>query len=105
MASSVARRVSSSVALRAAGSFAPPRGRGGFPPPARSAVGRVLTDLRRGREAVVEIDGHLDGVLDWLSDPKHKRLPVELPDRMRQSAERAHRALAAIGGPAGSELF
>ena len=68
-------------------------------------MGRVLTELRRGREAVVEIDGHLDGVLDWLSDPKHKRMPVELPDQMSQSAERARRALAAIGGPAGSELF
>jgi hypothetical protein len=60
--------------------------------------------LRRGREAIVEIDGHLDHVLDWLHDPRRGLRP-ELPNQLHASAARATEALAALGGPAGSELF
>jgi hypothetical protein len=60
--------------------------------------------LRQGREAIVEIDGHLDDVLDYLHDPA-RGLRADLPNRLAESRRRASEALAALGGPAGSELF
>ena len=82
-----------------------------------NVVGPALSALRRGREAVVEIDGQLDEVLGWVADQKHpsktapKLPPRDLPDRMAASARRAGEALTGLGtllyddGPAGSELF
>jgi hypothetical protein len=77
-----------------------------------ATVSSALTALRRGREAVVEIDGQLGEVLDWLSDPKPSRqLSRDLPDRMAASSRRASEALTGAAvllyhdGPAGSELF
>jgi hypothetical protein len=70
----------------------------------RGSVGAAVTALRQGREAIVEIDGHLDDVLDWLHDPR-RGLKADLPSRLASSARRAGEALAALGGPAGSELF
>ena len=67
-------------------------------------LGTVVTALRRSRQAIVEIDGHLDEVLDWLGDPR-KVLASDLPDRLRSTTRRATLAMAAISGPAGSELF
>ena len=69
-----------------------------------SPVGTAVAALRRGREAIVEIDGQLDVILDYLADPS-KGLAAELPDRMAFNARRASEALAALSGPAGSELF
>ncbi|HEY0708012.1 MAG TPA: hypothetical protein VGG33_14510 [Polyangia bacterium] len=63
-----------------------------------------MAALRQGREAIIEIDGQLDDVLVYLADPA-KGLARDLPDRMAFSARRASEALAALGGPAGSELF
>jgi hypothetical protein len=74
------------------------------PPAGHSVVGAAVVALRQGREAIVEIDGHLDDVLDWLHDPRRGVRP-DLPNRLASSARRAGEALAALGGPAGSELF
>jgi hypothetical protein len=64
--------------------------------PFRSALGpaAVMGALRRSREAVSDIDGELDTVLDWLADPKVP-LPVELPDRLARRAREAGEALDA----------
>jgi hypothetical protein len=88
-----------------------------------NVVGPALSALRRGREAVVEIDGQLDEALAWVADladptdPKQstanvpKPPPRDLADRMAASARRAGEALTGLGtllyddGPAGSELF
>ena len=79
---------------------------------AGSTVGAASAALRRGREAVVEIDGQLDEVLDCLSDrsgARLRRLARDLPDRMAASAKRADAAFVGLAvlvdGPAGSELF
>jgi hypothetical protein len=69
-----------------------------------SPVGTAVAALRQGREAIVAIDGQLDLVLDYLADPS-KGLSADLPDRMAFNARRASEAFAALGGPAGSELF
>jgi hypothetical protein len=70
----------------------------------KSPVGAAVAALRQGREAIVEIDGQLTDVLVYLADPS-KGLSRDLPDRMAFSARRASEAFAALGGPAGSELF
>lgn len=62
---------------------------------AETPVGAAVAALRRGREAVVEIDGQLDEVLGWLGDPSQAP-PRDLPDRMARSKRRAAEALAAI---------
>lgn len=82
-----------------------------------TAIAAATADLRRGRQAVVEIDGQLDEILDCLSAPSLqavrdgvKRLARDLPDRMAASSRRAGEALTRVAalctdGPAGSELF
>jgi hypothetical protein len=55
----------------------------------------VLGALRRSREAVTEIDGELDTVLDWLADPSAP-LPSEVPDRLARRAREAGEALDAL---------
>jgi hypothetical protein len=82
-----------------------------------NVVAPALSALRRGREAVVEIDGQLDEVLEWVADQKQpgsrapKLPPRDLADRMAASTRRAGEALTGLGGllyddgPAGSELF
>jgi hypothetical protein len=79
---------------------------------AGSLVGAASAALRRGREAVVEIDGQLGEILDCLSDGSEqrlRRLARDLPDRMAASSRRAGAAFVGLGalvdGPAGSELF
>ncbi len=51
--------------------------------------------LRRGREAVTDIDGDLDTVLDWLHDPSAP-LDAAVPDRLAQRARDADEALGAL---------
>jgi hypothetical protein len=85
-----------------------------------NVVGPALSALRRGREAVIEIDGQLDEALAWVAEVSTpdqpaaktpKRPPRDLADRMAASARRAGEALTGLGtllyddGPAGSELF
>ena len=76
---------------------------------AAKAVPPALSALRRGREAVTEIDGQLDEVMGWVKGGK--RPARDLPERMAASSRRAGEALTGLGtllyhdGPAGSELF
>jgi hypothetical protein len=90
-----------------AGSRSAPRVHGDWRS-ARSTAGAIsetVSALRRGREAVEEIDGQLDEVLDWVKDPRGKKLSRDLPERMKQSSTRAAAALLNLGGPAGNELY
>jgi hypothetical protein len=61
----------------------------------RSKVRVAVTALRRSREALVELDGHLDEALDWVHDPS-RPLDAHLPDRLARSARRAGEALSAV---------
>jgi hypothetical protein len=55
----------------------------------------VMGALRRSREAVTEIDGELDTVLDWLSDPSAP-LDTEVPDRLARRAREAGEAIESL---------
>lgn len=55
----------------------------------------ALAALRRGREAIIEIDHQLDEVLVWLRDPV-TGLDIAVPERLARSARRAGEALAGI---------
>jgi hypothetical protein len=55
----------------------------------------VLNALRRSREAVTDIDGDLDTVLDWLSDPSAP-LDAEVPDRLARRAREAGEAIESL---------
>jgi hypothetical protein len=61
----------------------------------RTRVRVAVAALRQSREALVELDGHLDEALDWVHDPS-RALDPRLPDRLAGSARRAGAALAAI---------
>jgi hypothetical protein len=54
-----------------------------------------MAALRRSREAVVEIDGDLDTVLDWLHDPSAP-LDAAVPDRLARRARDAGEAIDAL---------
>jgi hypothetical protein len=62
----------------------------------RSALAGPLTQLRRSKKALIEIDGQLDEVATWLRNPA-ARLSADLPDRMARSAREAGEALSAVG--------
>ena len=64
----------------------------------RAPVPTALAALRRGREALVELDGQLDEVLVWIRDPR-ANLDVRVPDRLARSARRAGEALAVAFTP------
>ena len=68
----------------------------------RPSRGVVVSALRQTREAVVEIDGQLGEILTDLRSPEARIAPTA-PDRLRQAALRASRAMANL--PAASELF
>jgi hypothetical protein len=68
----------------------PPSGTRTLPGP-----GAVMRALRRGREAVTDIDGDLDTVLDWLQDPSAP-LDAAVPDRLAQRARDADEALGTL---------
>jgi hypothetical protein len=61
-----------------------------------SPLADPLTQLRRGKKALIEIDGQLDEVATWLRDPA-ARLAADLPDRMARSAREAGEALSSVG--------
>jgi hypothetical protein len=51
--------------------------------------------LRRGREALSDIEGQLDGLMLLLREPS-RRIDPEAPDRLAGAARRAHHALSAL---------
>jgi hypothetical protein len=62
------------------------------PPPGPAAVMRAL---RRGREAVTDIDGDLGTILHWLQDPSEP-LDAQMPDRLASRAREADEALGSL---------
>jgi hypothetical protein len=62
----------------------------------RSSLAGPLAQLRRGKEALIEIDGQLDEVATWLKNPA-AGLAADVPDRLARSARKAGDALAAVG--------
>jgi hypothetical protein len=62
---------------------------------ARAPVSSAVAALRRGREALVELDGQLDEALVWVRDPK-ARPDRAAPDRLARTALRAGEALTAL---------
>src|SRR3954471_22085596 len=63
--------------------------------PRPSSVGRAVGTLRRGREALSEIEGQLDSLMEALREPG-RRLDAAAPDRLAGAARRADKAMAAI---------
>ena len=78
------RRRASGTDVRAA--------RAGTPAPAAAPV---LAALRRGRVALTEIEGDLDGVLDWLEDPSQP-LDTGIPDRLAGRTREVSEALDTV---------
>ena len=62
---------------------------------ARVPVSSAVAALRRGRQALVELDGQLDDILIWVRDPK-ARPDRAAPDRLARTALRAGEALSAL---------
>ena len=62
---------------------------------ARAPISPAVAALRRGREALVELDQQLDEVLIWVRDPK-ARPDRTAPDRLARTALRAGEALSAL---------
>jgi hypothetical protein len=62
---------------------------------ARAPVSSAVAALRRGREALVELDGQLDEALVWVRDPK-VRPDRTAPDRLARTALRAGQALTSL---------
>jgi hypothetical protein len=54
-----------------------------------------VTALRRGREALSDIEGELDALMSMLREPA-PRLDPEAPDRLAGAARRAQSALGAL---------
>jgi hypothetical protein len=84
-------------------SMRPPRrkvsGRGrssGARAAARPSPRRTAAALRRGREALSDIEGQLDALMSMLKQPS-PRIDPEAPDRLAGAARRAHHALSALG--------
>jgi hypothetical protein len=62
----------------------------------RPALAGPLAQLRRGKEALIEIDGQLEEVVVWLRNPA-AGLAADVPDRLARSTRKAGEALAAVG--------
>jgi hypothetical protein len=62
---------------------------------ARAPVSTVVAALRRGREAVEELDEQLGEALVWVRDPK-ARPDRAAPDRLARTALRAGEALTSL---------
>jgi hypothetical protein len=54
-----------------------------------------MADLRRGREAVADIEGQLDRLMSLLRDPTPE-IDAAAPDRLAGAARQADRALSAL---------
>jgi hypothetical protein len=63
---------------------------------ARAPVSSAVAALRRGRQALVELDEQLDEALIWVRDPR-VRPDRTAPDRLARTARRAGEALTAVG--------
>jgi hypothetical protein len=62
---------------------------------ARAPVSPAVAALRRGRQALIELDGQLNEVLVWVRDPRAKP-DRTAPDRLAQTARRAGQALTSL---------
>src|SRR5256885_8385779 len=71
-----------------------PSGRGRAPA-SRPSPRRAVAALRRGREALTDIEGQLDALMLQLREPS-PRIDRDAPDRLAGAARRAHHALAAL---------
>lgn len=60
-----------------------------------AGVGRAVAALRRGREALCEIEGQLDSLMAMLREPE-RRLDAAAPDRLAGATRRADKAMAAL---------
>ncbi len=54
-----------------------------------------MRDLRRGREALSDIEGQLEALLAMLADPR-PRIDADAPERLAGAARRAGTAPAAL---------
>jgi hypothetical protein len=54
-----------------------------------------VAELRRGREAVSDIEGQLDRLMDLLRAPEPS-IDAAAPDRLASAARQADRALSAL---------
>jgi hypothetical protein len=54
-----------------------------------------VAELRRGREAVSDIEGQLDRLMDLLRAPE-PAIDAAAPDRLAQAARQADHALSAL---------
>jgi hypothetical protein len=71
------------------------RARSSSAPSFRPTPGRAAAALRRGREALSDIEGQLDSLMAQLREPS-ARIDPEAPDRLAGATRRAHHALAAL---------
>ena len=62
---------------------------------ARAPGSPAVASLRRGREALVELDGQLDEALVWVREPK-ARPDRTAPDRLARTAQRVGEALTSL---------
>ena len=62
---------------------------------ARAPVSTAVAALRRGREALEELDEQLDDALVWVRDPK-ARPDRTAPDRLARTARRVGDALTSL---------
>ena len=85
------RRRSSAARARAVRSSVPARSA----PAKRPAIRRAVDDLRRGREALSDIQGQLDRLMEALRAPE-PALDASAPDRLAGAAQRAHQALSSL---------
>ena len=66
----------------------------------RSSGSEALDALRRGREALTDIEGQLDNILAWLASPTGN-LDASTPDRLAGRARDAGDALANLAALSG----
>jgi hypothetical protein len=61
------------------------------------ATHQALATLRRGREAVQEVEGQLDSMLVQLRDPSG-RIDPAAPERLARASRKAHHAISDLVG-------
>ena len=65
------------------------------PTRSRPTVPRAVSALRRGREALSDVQGQLDDLLAMLREPR-PALAADTPERLTGAVRRASRALSAL---------